>query len=127
MNKFNNIDLSIPKRRYYNNGLYLTTCPECGSDLLEEKCTILLCAKSDTDEGEFMTNLSGSQFCEKCPVVVFDIDKVEQAAKIGIKGNINLKYTIAGIIDLDSIPEEKKQLEIGIDENPVPLVKFLIA
>jgi len=30
-----------------------------------------------------------------------------------------------GIVDLDSIPEEKKHLQLGIDENPIPLVEFL--
>jgi len=123
-NKLKNIDLSIPRRRYYSDKCNLTICPECGSDLIEESCTILLCAKSDSDEGEFMTNLSGSHFCNKCPVVVFDTDKVEQAATLGIRGDNNLRYIIGGIIDLDSIPDNKKHLEIGCDENPVPLVRF---
>ena len=125
MRKTGNIDLSIPRQRYYSDECELNICPECGSGLIEENCTILLCAKSDSDEGEFMTNLSGSLFCNNCPVVVFDIDTVEQAAKFGIKGDRNLKYIIAGIIDLDSIPDDKKHLEIGSDENPVPLVHFL--
>jgi hypothetical protein len=86
-NKFNKIDLSKPRRRYYSDECNLTICPECGSDLINENCTILLCAKSDSDEGEFMTNLSGGHFCNKCPVVVFDNDKVEQAAKLGIRGD----------------------------------------
>lgn len=120
-----NIDLSKPRRRYYSDECNLTICPECGSDLTEENITILLCVKSDSDEGEFMTNLSGSHFCNKCPVVVFDDDMLEQAAEFGIKGNNNLKYFVAGIIDLDSIPDEKKHLELGCAENPVPLVKFL--
>ncbi len=125
MRKTGNIDLSIPRQRYYSDECELNICPECGSGLTEENCTILLCAKSDSDEGEFMTNLSGSRFCNNCPVVVFDIDRVEQAAKFGTKGDRNLKYIIAGIIDLDSIPDDKKHLEIGSDENPVPLVHFL--
>jgi len=125
VNKLKKIDLSVPRRRYYSDECNFTTCPECGSSLIEEYSTILLCVKSDSDEGEFMTSLSGSHFCEKCPVVVFDIEKVEQAAKIGIKSDENLKYLIAGIVDLDSIPKEKRHLEIGIDENPVPLVHFL--
>src|SRR5690554_2211662 len=124
-NKLKNIDLSIPRRRYYSDKCNLTICPECGSDLIKESCTILLCAKSDSDAGEFMTNLSGSHFCNKCPVVVFDNDKVEQAAKLGIRGDNNLRYLIGGIIDLDSISDSKKHLEIGCDENPVPLVRFL--
>ena len=125
MNKIEKIDLSVSRRRYYSDEYSLTICPECGSSLIEEYSTILLCAKSDSDEGEFMTSLSGSHFCKKCPVVVFDIDKVEQAAKIGIKSDENLNYFIAGIVDLNSIPKERRHLEIGIDENPVPLVNFL--
>jgi hypothetical protein len=119
------VDLSLPRRRYYNDECDLTICPECGSPLIEEECVILLHSKSDTDEGNFMTNLSGSHFCKKCPVVVFDADKVEQAAEIGIRGTYNLSYYVAGIIDMDSIPDHKKHLEIGSDENPVPLVEFL--
>jgi hypothetical protein len=124
-NKLNNIDLSRPRRRYYSDECNLKICPECGSELIEESCTILLFAKSDTDEAQFMTNLSGSHFCKKCPVVVFDIDKVEQAVKVGMRGDRNLRYIIGGVIDLDSIPDNRKHLEIGCDENPVPLVNFL--
>jgi hypothetical protein len=124
-NKSENIDLSKPRRRYYSDQCDLTICPECGADLMEESCTILLCAKSDSDEGEFMTNLSGSHFCKKCPVVVFDADRLEEAAALGIEGDKNIRYIIGGIIDLDSIPYNKKHLEIGSDKNPVPLVRFL--
>lgn len=124
-NKMQNIDLCIPRRRYYNNKYNLTICPECGSDLIEENCSILLYVKSDSDEGEFMTNLSGSHFCNKCPVVVFDTGKVKEAVILGIRGDKNLRYGILGIIDFDLIPDDKKHLPIGTDENPVPLVEFL--
>ena len=120
-----NIDLSKPRRRYYSDKYNLTICPECGSNLIEENCTILLYVKTDSDEGEFMTSLSGSHFCKICPVVVFDKGIIAQAAKFGIGGARNLRYIIGGIIDLDSIPDDKKHLEIGSDENPVPLVQFL--
>ena len=120
-----NIDLSIRRRRYNSDECGLTFCPECKSELTKEGCTTLLAVKSDTDEGEFMTSLNGSHFCTNCPVVVFDNEKVEQAARLGIRGDVNLKYLIVGIVDLNSIPKEKRHLEIGIDENPVPLVHFL--
>ena len=120
-----NIDLSIRRRRYYSDECETTICPECNSELIEEGCTIILAVKSDTDEGEFMTNLTGSHFCTNCPVVVFEYKKIEKAARLGIKRGKNLKYLIAGIVDFNSIPKEKRHLEIGIDENPVPLVHFL--
>ena len=124
-NEFKNINVAISRRRYHSRECNLTICPECGSDLIEEDCTILIHAKSDSDEGEFITNHTGSHFCNKCPVVVFDSDKVETAAKYGIRGNENLRYIICGIVDLDSIPENKKHIEIGCDDNPVPLIRFL--
>ncbi|KXB08150.1 hypothetical protein AKJ55_01405, partial [candidate division MSBL1 archaeon SCGC-AAA382M17] len=37
----------------------------------------------------------------------------------------DVKYYIAGIVDLEAIPKEKRHLEIGTDENPTPLVPFL--
>ncbi len=119
------IDLSQAKRRYYREESGLHSCPECGSKLLKEDCTILLVVKSKSDEGEFMTNLSGSHFCNQCPVVVFDTDKLEQGAKIAVREENNLKYFVAGIVNLEAIPEEKKSMEIGTDDNPIPLVRFL--
>lgn len=125
MNNSGTIDMSVSRRRYYSKECGLTVCPECHSPLIEKTCVILLKIKSDVDEGDFMTNISGSHFCHNCPVIIFDTERVEQAAKIGIESNESLRYLIAGVVDLDSIPEEKKHLEIGIDENPVPLVRFL--
>ncbi len=125
MNRLETIDLSIRRRRYYSDESSLTNCPECGSSLIEFDCPILLHVKSEKHEHELITNHSGSHFCKKCPVVVFDIDKVERAIKIGSRNNKNQSYFIAGIVDLDSIPEEKRYLEIGSDENPIPLVHFL--
>lgn len=121
----NKFDLSIRRRRYYSEDSGLSSCPECGLPLIEDSCTVIIAAKSDTDEGEFMSNMSGSHFCESCPVIVFDSDKVEQAAKLGIRGDTNLRYLIGGIVNFNAIPQEKRHLEIGIEGNPVPLVHFL--
>ena len=118
-------DLSIPRRRYYSEDCGLDFCPECGQKLIEDNCTVIIAAKSDTDEGEFMSNLTGSHFCNSCPLVVFDSDKIEQAAKYGIRGDSNLRYLIAGIVNFNAIPQDKRHLEIGIEGNPVPLVHFL--
>jgi len=123
--KFTNINLSEPKRRYYSNECGLDNCPECGSILIEEKCTVVLCVKSESYQAEFLTNSTGSHFCDNCPVVVFDIETVQQTAQLAIRSGKNIRYIIAGIVDLDSIPKEKKHLEIGCDDNPVPLVHFL--
>lgn len=120
-------DLSKPRRCYYSDDCGLVSCPECGSPLVLDHCTVIIAAKSDTDEAEFMSNYTGSHFCSSCPVVVFDSHKVEEATKMGIRGHNNLRYIITGIVDLNAIPEEKRHLEIGMEGNPVPLVHFLPA
>jgi hypothetical protein len=120
-----NINISISRRKYYSDEYDLTSCPECGSGLIQKSFPILLYARSDSDEGEFITNLSGSHFCKKCPVVVFDTYKVEKAAKLGIRAGKNIEYAITGFIDMDSIPENKRHLEMGTEENPIPLIDFL--
>ena len=51
-----NIDLTIPRRRYIYDDINLTNCSECGSPLIDQNCTILLQVKSETDEAEFITN-----------------------------------------------------------------------
>ena len=121
----NKFDLAKPRRKYFSDDCGLTWCPECGSSLVAENCTVLLAAKSDADEGEFMSNLTGSHFCQNCPVIIFDSEKLENAARIGIRDGENLKFLVKGIVDLNAIPQDKRHLEIGIDENPVPLVLFL--
>lgn len=121
----NKFDLSIPRRKYYSEDCGLTSCPECGLPLIEDSCAVMIAAKSDTDEGAFMSNMNGSHFCESCPIVVFDSDKVEQAARLGIRGDTNLRYRIGGVVNFNAIPQEKRHLEIGIEGNPVPLVHFL--
>ena len=124
-NSKNTFDFSLPRRKYYSKDCGLTSCPECGVPLLKENCTVMIAAKSDTDEGEFMSNLTGSHFCGSCPVVVFDSGKIEQAVRYGIRGDKNLKHLVAGIVDVNAIPKEKRELELGTDENPIPLVQFL--
>ena len=36
----------------------------------------------------------------------------------------SFKFTVAGIVDLDSIPEDKRNKPLGDDDNPIPLVSF---
>jgi len=117
-------DIYKPRRKYYSIGS-ANYCPECNSKLVEQNCKILLAVKSSEDEAEYIANDSGSSFCKNCPVVVFDKNKISQTAKFAIKRGKNIQYIILGLANLDAIPEEKKHLPIGDDDNPVPLVDFL--
>lgn len=121
----NTIDLSKRRRKYESDSQHVHICPECGAETKEEGCTIIMSVKADDDQGEFMTNVPGGHFCEKCPVVVFDEAKVDYAAKIAINRPSYNQYALCGIVDIDSIPHEKRHLELGIEGNPVPLIRFL--
>jgi hypothetical protein len=121
----NKFDLSIRRRSYFSDNCGLSACPECELPLIEDSCTVVIAAKSDTDEVELMSNMAGSHFCKSCRVVVFDSDKVDEATRLGIRGDKNLRYMVRGIVNFNAIPQKKRHLEIGTDYNPVPLVHFL--
>lgn len=118
------IDLSIERRHYYDDEIVGSNCPECDGLLIARNATVMLYVVSKNDEAPFMTNAVGSAFCYDCPVVVFEREMVVEAATLAIRGEVE-GYGIAGIIDLDAIPKEKANMELGTDENPVPLVGFL--
>ncbi len=120
-----NLDISIPRRRYYRNALSLDCCPECGAKLIPQFSTIILVVKTPTDEAQFATSHNGSQFCEKCPVVMFNKDIIQLVVAKTELGKQSPQISIAGIINMDAIPKDKQHLELGSDENPIPLVKFL--
>lgn len=118
-------ELYTPRNKYIQTKDEISNCPDCDELLVAEKSTIMLYGKSDVDEGQFMSNLSGSHFCHNCPVVVFEQETIEKAISAGLRTNNLLKYGIVGLVDLEAVPEEKAHLELGIDENPIPLIRFL--
>ncbi len=125
MDSKDKFDVSIHRRMYFSEDCGLTSCPECGLPLIKQNCSIFFTSISDSIEVDSITNLTNSHFCDVCPVVVFDSEKIEQAVKYVAKGKKSIRYSISGIIDFDAIPEEKKHVPLGIEENPVPVVKFL--
>ncbi len=121
----NKFDLSIRRRRYYFKEFGQANCPEWGMPRINHNYTVMLTAKSDIDEGEFMTNMTGSHFCQRYPVVVLDTVKLEFVAQTSIKGNTNVQYNVMGIVNIDAVPKHKSHLSLDTDANPIPLIKFL--
>ncbi len=119
------IDIAIERRQYYDDDFNVEGCPECGEVLIAKGCTVMLAVRSESDEAEFMTNAVGSTFCQNCPIVVFDRERVEMAAKLGIKAKEKMMYSVIGFVNLDAVPESKRQMELGTDENPIPFISFL--
>jgi hypothetical protein len=119
------IDISKPRRRYYRDKFSIILCPECNDKLIKHSCSIIIYAKSSTDEIEITTNMSGSHFCKKCPVVVFDTNKLEEVTNITFNCDENISYQVVGIIDQNDIPVELRLFEEYIDKSNVPVVGFL--
>ncbi|MGH9751790.1 MAG: hypothetical protein ACREA2_03320, partial [Blastocatellia bacterium] len=53
------------------------------------------------------------------------LEGVTQRPDWGISGTV--QYVVAGIVNMDAIPEDKRHLPTGDDDNPIPLVEFLSA
>ena len=62
------------------------------------------------------------RFCTGCPVVVLDADHFHEMARLGLQDG--RKFVIAGFVDLDAVPNDKKRVPLGEDGNPIPLVEF---
>ncbi len=119
------IDVTIKRRQYFNDEISGFDCPECNERLITKDQCVMLYVIAQNNEAEFMTNAAGSAFCPNCPVVVFDKQKVSQLADIAMRHDEVEAFGIAGIVDLDAVPEEKASMQLGTDENPVPLIPFL--
>jgi len=116
---------SIPRRRYLDGDIgSAQRCPECQGALEKEFHTYLMVIKKGREMTPFLFGNDGGHFCFKCPVVVLEhdvfVDGIMAAGETKAK-----QFTVAGIVNLEAIPDDKKHLPIGADDNPIPLVEFL--
>jgi hypothetical protein len=118
-------DLLIPRKKYIQTTEQISNCPECNSLLSKEDSIVLLYGKSDIDEGEFMTNASGSYFCPICPTVVFEKEVIEKTVTLSLRKNKWFECDVLALVDLGAVPDDKKHLPFGGDDNPIPIVEFL--
>jgi hypothetical protein len=129
MKKF---DASIPRKMFWSDKLVnKKKCPLCHSTLENEYHHYIIAIR----RGEDITTLGGGNeygaFCSECPVVVlerkgferFIEGVVEESPDLGISGAVT--FVVLGIVDIDAVPEDKRHLPLGGDDNPIPLVQFL--
>ncbi|MBF0451301.1 MAG: hypothetical protein HQK75_11405 [Candidatus Magnetomorum sp.] len=118
-------DASIPRRMYWNNSISSPDkCPECSTSLEAEYHSYLLLTKERNDIVSFVVGNDGGNFCSQCPVVVLDHEIFSEMALTGAVSE-NAVFMVTGIINLKAIPEDKRHVPIGEDDNPIPLVEFL--
>jgi len=72
----------------------------------------------------FMGNDAG-WFCACCPTLVINPEEVQEFLSFSLPHwNVGTEFAVEGIVDLDAVPEEKRDLPLGGDDNPIPLVRF---
>ena len=129
MNKFN---ASIPRRMFWSDKLVnRKKCPLCHSPLENEYHTYGVAIVSGREATTFITGNDAGSFCPECPVVVLDRkifeqvmeDIVEERPDWGMSGD--LRYIVMGLVDTDAVPEDKRHLPPGDEDNPISVVEFL--
>jgi len=103
-------------------------CPKCGTVLKNEYQTYLVAVEIRKESDQYATGNEGGYFCPNCPVVVLDTDTFEGAVKVAVETHnqnvSSFKFAVLGIADYDAIPKDKRDKEIGTEDNPLPLISF---
>jgi len=117
---------SIPRYMYWKSDLKNNRrcCPKCGSSLEKKYHSYMVVSEIGGERESFITGNDNGYFCRGCPVVVLDEKDFVEPVSVAT-GSRKLKIAVTGIIDLDAVPEDKKHVPLGEDDNPIPLVEFL--
>jgi hypothetical protein len=94
-----------------------STCPRCQGELKKEYGIFLLV----TPEEEWSITSANGLFCQQCTVLLLDEDDFNDRALLA---GVTDEYRIVGLVDLEAIPEDKRDMPIGEPGNPIPLVEF---
>jgi hypothetical protein len=129
MKKF---DASIPRKMFWSDKLVnRKKCPLCHSALETEYHTYGMAVWIGSESTTFIAGNDYGSFCPECPVVVLDRagfgqvveEIVEERPDRGLSGAV--RFVVIGIMDTDAVPEDKRHLPPGDDDNPIPIVEFL--
>jgi hypothetical protein len=125
MNK--QIDITTPRECIYQQFKGKPgPCPRCGGPLQQSTQTYLVATrrgKKITDS--FMVGNNIGWFCTHCPTVIINPEDVSDMLQHSLPdSDIGNEFAVLGIIDLDAVPDEKQDLLLGDDDNPIPLVEF---
>jgi hypothetical protein len=125
-------DASVPRKMFWSDKLAnKKKCPLCRSALENEYHTYAMFVRSGGETTPFIAGSDGGSFCPECPVVVLDKKGFERVIKAiheerpdwGISGDV--AFVVYGFVNMDAVPEDKRHLPLGEDDNPIPIVEFL--
>lgn len=117
---------SIPRRMFWSSSVGTFQCPQCKGPLENERHSYFFVISTSGGSGEFITGTDGGFFCSRCPIVVLDVEKFTELAKISVgEPGEEFNFLVVGLVDLDAIPLDKRDVPIGAEDNLVPLVEFI--
>jgi len=104
-----------------------SSCPRCNASLEREYHSYMVAIDEEGERKAVMMGHDGGLFCPECPTVVLDSQVVEEMISDHVQNQTSkhvesLEYAVVGIVDLDAVPEEKKDIPLGDDDNPIPLI-----
>jgi hypothetical protein len=121
------IDINIPRECVYQQFEEQPgPCPRCGGPLQSHRATYLVGTKRGrkSTDSFFVGNDMG-WFCARCPTVVINPEEVGEYLGYSLPDwDVGTEFVVLGLVDMDAIPEEKRDLPLGDDDNPIPLVAF---
>ena len=116
---------SVPRKMYWSHKVGgCSSCPDCGTQLASEYHAYVLATRGRRDVDLHVMGSSGGHFCEGCAVVVLDQEDLERFVSAAMEGPGRIDYTVLGIVDMDAVPADKRNLPFDDDSNPLPLVRF---
>ena len=117
---------SLPRKMYWSDeiGGY-ASCPDCGAPLESEHHAYILATRRSGDMDFHMVGNSAGHFCGQCPLVVLDRDEFASFVALAVQATDGIAFIVMGIVDLDAIPEDKRDKPFDDGTNPVPLVQFI--
>jgi hypothetical protein len=121
------IDITTPRECVYQEFEEQPgPCPRCGGPLQQSSQTYLVVTQREKETADsFMIGGDIGWFCTRCPTVVINPEEVTKFLMHPLPHwDVGTEFALAGIVDLDAIPKEKRDLPLGDDDNPISLVEF---
>ncbi len=121
------IDITEPRECIYKSFEdHPGPCPRCGGPLQQSHQTyLILTTHGERIMDSFIIGSDFGWFCLHCPTVVIDPADVGEMLQFPLPHwDTGDQFVVAGIVDLDAVPEEKDHLPLGSEDNPIPLVEF---
>lgn len=117
---------STPRRMFWSKDVGgHSHCPECGGILESDYHTYLLAVRDRGEVETFVTGNDSGYFCKTCPIVVLDSEAFAKFSMLGLRRETSGEFAVMGIVDLEAVPQEKRSMPLGGDDNPLPLVAFI--